>query len=106
MSEDIDPDRLDDLSRRLAEARGENDSEPVEENHYTAAQAGWRMVTELVVGLLLGAAIGYGIDSVFGTLPWFLIVFCMFGFAAGVKTMLRTAEELQKNNTPEGGEGT
>ena len=105
MSEDIDPDRLKQLSERLAEAKG-TDPKPVEENHITAAQAGWRMVTELVVGLLLGAAIGYGIDSVFGTLPWFLIVFCMLGFAAGIRVMLKTAEEIQKVNTPDGGEGT
>ncbi|MEO0343813.1 MAG: AtpZ/AtpI family protein [Pseudomonadota bacterium] len=105
MREDIDPERLKQLSERLAEARGDVPAE-VEENHITAAQAGWRMVTELVVGLLLGAAIGYGIDSVFGTLPWFLIVFCMLGFAAGVRVMLKTAEEIQKANSPEGGEGT
>ena len=105
MSEDIDPDRLKQLSERLAEAKG-TDPKPVEENHITAAQAGWRMVTELVVGLLLGAAIGYGLDAVFGSEPWLLIVFCMLGFAAGVRVMLKTAEEIQKNNTPDGGEGT
>jgi len=105
MSEDIDPDRLKQLSERLAEARGD-EPKPVEENHITAAQAGWRMVTELVVGLLLGAAIGYGLDAVFGSEPWLLIVFCMLGFAAGVRVMLKTAEEIQKVNTPDGGEGT
>ena len=30
----------------------------------------------------------------FGTLPIFLIIFALLGFAAGVKTMLRTAAEM------------
>ncbi|MEM9715848.1 MAG: AtpZ/AtpI family protein [Pseudomonadota bacterium] len=105
MAEDPDPERLKQLSERLAEAR-DDDPKPEVENHFTAAQAGWRMVTELVVGLLLGAAIGYGLDAVFGTEPWFLIVFCMLGFAAGIRVMLKTAEEIQKVNAPDGGEGT
>ncbi|MBP9047899.1 MAG: AtpZ/AtpI family protein, partial [Tabrizicola sp.] len=37
---------------------------------------------------------GYGIDALFGTLPIFLVIFSLFGFAAGVKTMLGTAREL------------
>ncbi len=55
------------------------------------------MVTELVAGLGLGAAIGYGLDILVGTLPWGLIVFTLLGFVAGVKTMLRTAGEIQNS---------
>lgn len=106
MAEDHDPDRLKQLSERLAAARG--DEKPADETKsgLSGSEIGWRMVTELVVGLLLGAAIGYGLDVLFGTLPWLLIVFCMLGFAAGIKTMLRTAEEIQKKNNAGDGEGT
>jgi len=52
------------------------------------------MVIELVTGMLLGMAIGYGLDVLAGTLPIFLIIFSLMGFAAGVKTMLGTAREL------------
>ncbi len=41
--------------------------------------------------------IGYGLDVLFGTLPIFLIIFALLGFAAGVKTMLRTAAEMNKD---------
>ena len=53
------------------------------------------MVIELVVGMVLGLAIGFGLDALFGTRPIFLVVFALLGFAAGVRTMLRTAEEVQ-----------
>ncbi len=61
-------------------------------------EGGWRMVTELVVGMLMGLGIGYGLDHLLGTLPLFLIIFIMLGFAAGVRTMMRTAEEVQRKN--------
>ena len=54
------------------------------------------MVTELVVGMLLGLAVGLGLDALFGTRPVFLVLFALLGFAAGVRTMLRTADEVKR----------
>ena len=54
------------------------------------------MVTELGAGLVIGLCIGFGLDSLFGTLPIFLVLFVLLGFAAGVKTMLRSAQVLQR----------
>ena len=88
---------LDDLGNRISAAR--NAQRPVTskaEGEVRAASIAWRMVTELVVGVFIGAAIGWGIDRVAGTLPLFLIVFGILGFAAGVKTMLRSAAEIQR----------
>jgi ATP synthase protein I len=62
---------------------------------YSQAQLAWRMVIELVAGLAIGFGIGYGLDWVFGTLPLFLVVFIGLGFAAGIKTMLRSAREVE-----------
>ena len=55
------------------------------------------MVIELVAGLMIGFGIGYGLDSLFGTLPILLVVFTMLGLAAGIKTMMRSAAEMQKD---------
>lgn len=74
------------------------DETPHMEEHYSQAQAGWRMVIELVTGLLVGFGIGYGLDSLFGTLPIFLVLFTMLGLAAGVRVMMRTAQELQQEH--------
>ena len=59
------------------------------------------MVIELVSGLGLGFGIGYGLDVLFGTLPIFLVLFTLLGFAAGVNVMLRTAREIQEKNVAE-----
>ena len=59
------------------------------------------MVTELVAGLGIGFGIGYGIDVLLGTMPIFLVLFTFLGFAAGVKTMMRTAQEIQAEQTVE-----
>ncbi len=56
----------------------------------------WRMVIELVSGLGIGFAIGYGLDWLLGTTPWLLVIFILAGFAAGVKTMLGTAREMAR----------
>ncbi|MTD99698.1 F0F1 ATP synthase subunit I [Paracoccus sp. YIM 132242] len=61
---------------------------------YDKAHVAWRMVTEIVAGIMLGAAVGYGLDWLFGTLPVMLILFILLGFVAGIKAMMRTAAEL------------
>ncbi|GGF68936.1 hypothetical protein GCM10011402_21750 [Paracoccus acridae] len=65
---------------------------------YDKAHVAWRMVTEIVAGIMLGAGIGYGLDYVFGTLPVMLILFILLGFVAGIKVMMRTAAELGSNS--------
>jgi ATP synthase protein I len=69
---------------------------------FNSASLAWRMVTELVTGVLLGAGIGWGLDSLAGTLPLFLIVFAMLGFAAGVRTMMRSADEVARKDKNQG----
>ena len=66
-----------------------------QEDSHRQAQLAWRMVIELVAGLMIGFCIGYGLDFLAGTMPFFLVIFILAGFAAGVKTMLRSAKEMQ-----------
>lgn len=95
MASEPDPDRL-----RALEARLEKVAEKPKPEATTTAkgfsqgEVAWRMVIELATGIVLGAGIGYGIDVLAGTLPIFLIIFSLLGFAAGIKTMLGTAREL------------
>lgn len=95
MSEDPDPDRLRALEARLAKVKGA----PARERSaagkgFSQGELAWRMVIELVSGMLLGLSIGYGLDWLFGTIPVFLIIFALLGFIAGVKTMLRTSQQM------------
>jgi ATP synthase protein I len=98
MTDGPDRNKLDALEDRLKALRNARAPKPRRESHVSQAQAGWRMVTELVVGLLLGFGIGYGLDSLFGTMPIFLIVMTLFGFAGGVRAMMKSAAEIQQQN--------
>ncbi|MFN0113821.1 MAG: AtpZ/AtpI family protein [Paracoccaceae bacterium] len=100
MPAEPDPERLQRLEERIAEAKRATAPPPPTEQHYSQASQGWRMVIELVSGLGIGFVVGYGLDWLFGTIPVFLVVFTLLGFAAGVKTMLRTAQEIQKGQHP------
>lgn len=58
----------------------------------TSAYArGFRMSTELVAGVLVGAGLGWLIDRWLGISPWGLIVFLLLGFTAGVLNVMRAA---------------
>lgn len=54
----------------------------------------FRLSSEFISAILVGTAIGYGIDWLAGTLPWGMIVFMLLGFVAGVKNVLRAAGEM------------
>ena len=95
MASEPDPDRLKALDERLQKVKGKEPPKQTETaKGFSQGEVAWRMVIELATGIMLGTAIGYGIDALFGTLPVFLVIFSLFGFAAGVKTMLGTAREL------------
>ena len=59
---------------------------------------GWRMVIELVTGMILGVSLGIALDYIVGSEPIFLIVFSLLGFMAGVKTMIATAKKMNETN--------
>lgn len=44
---------------------------------------GIRAGTELVVSIIAGGGLGYGLDQLFGTAPWLLILFVFLGVCAG-----------------------
>ena len=89
--------KLDELDSRIRAARRSREPKRGRQgDKFTAAGMAWRMTLELVIGGFVGAAMGWGLDKLFGTLPLFLIVFIFLGFAAGIRTVLRSADELQK----------
>jgi len=93
-----DPDQqrqLEQLEAKIDAAKQRSAPKPRADEHYSQANLAWRMVIELVAGLGIGFGIGYGLDWLFGTLPIFMVLFVMLGLAAGVKTMLRSAQEIQ-----------
>ncbi|MEP0990910.1 MAG: AtpZ/AtpI family protein [Tateyamaria sp.] len=102
-----DPNQKDSMQRleeRIEAARKAQAPKPRVDEHYSAANLAWRMVIELVAGLGIGFGIGYGLDLLLGTLPIFMVLFTMLGLAAGIKTMLRSAKEIQEEHMAEAAE--
>ncbi len=52
---------------------------------------GFRLSSELIAGVVVGAAIGWGIDHLLSTSPFGLIVFFLLGFVAGLVNLVRSA---------------
>jgi ATP synthase protein I len=52
---------------------------------------GFRLSSELVAGVMVGAGLGWLIDRWLGISPWGLIIFLLLGFAAGVLNVMRSA---------------
>ncbi|SOC09979.1 ATP synthase protein I [Rhodobacter sp. JA431] len=95
--EEPDPERLAALEKRLAKLRKEEVApKPAVDGNLRMADMAWRMVIELVAGLGIGFGIGYGLDALLGTKPWLMLIFVFFGLAAGVKVMLRSANDMAK----------
>jgi ATP synthase protein I len=95
VTEPENAERLARLEARIAAAKGAPEEKHHSDEHYSQAQFAWRMVIELVAGIVIGFGMGYGLDTLFETKPVFIVLFTLLGFVAGVKTMLRSARELQ-----------
>ena len=91
--------RLGSLGQRLSEIRdnrktGTDQSGTEDGNSAARASAmarGFQLSSELIAGVVVGAAIGWGFDRLLSTSPWGLIVFFLLGFAAGVINVMRSA---------------
>lgn len=104
VSETDHKDQMKRLEDRIAAAKKAQDPKPRADEHYSAANLAWRMVIEMVSGLGIGFGIGYGLDSLFGTIPIFLVLFTMLGLAAGIKTMLHSAKEIEEKQAADAAE--
>src|ERR1700710_2988544 len=91
--------RLGSLDHRLSEIRDSRKigtNQPGTESGDRAARAsamalGFRLSSELVAGVAVGAGIGWGFDRLLSTSPFGFIVFLLLGFFAGVVNVVRSA---------------
>ena len=97
--------RLGNLDQRLSKVRDsrkvETDQSGNEQDTQARASAmamGFRLSSELVAGVLVGAALGWGFDRLLSTSPWGLIVFLLLGFTAGVINVMRAAGVMAKQS--------
>lgn len=85
--------RLERLGERLGRHGQTRSAEPAagSKSDPSAIARGFRLSTELVAGVLVGAFIGWALDRWLGIAPWGMIVFLLLGFAAGVVNVMRAA---------------
>ena len=57
----------------------------------------FRLGTELVAAVAVGTIIGFILDNWFGTKPLLIILFFLFGSAAGIYNVIKTAKKMQEN---------
>jgi ATP synthase protein I len=55
---------------------------------------GFRLASEFVAAILVGAGLGWIIDMFLPTRPWGTIVLLLLGFAAGVLNVIRATAEM------------
>jgi ATP synthase protein I len=98
--------RLGSLEHRLSEIRGDRkvgtdqsgNEQDTAQARASAMAIGLRLSSELVAGVLGGAALGWGFDRLLSTSPWGLIVFLLLGFTAGVINVMRAAGVMAKQS--------
>lgn len=96
--------RMDDLDARLKKARGTAapPKQDLRSAHRQTAVA-YRVLVDMIAGLLVGGFLGYWLDRWLGWAPYGLIGCLIVGFAAGVNNAWR-AIRVFSNEVAKGGE--
>jgi ATP synthase protein I len=82
-------------ARLKAAARAVADRDKPGHMRGSAYHFGFRLAADLLAGVLGGFAIGWGLDYLLGTSPWFLLVFIVLGMAAGILNVIRAATSME-----------
>ena len=64
--------------------------------NYSAAKVGLQVATDLLAAIAVGGAIGYVLDRMCGTEPMMLVIFLLFGGAAGFLNVYRLVKNIEK----------
>ena len=55
-----------------------------------------RLGVELVAAMVIAVVIGWGLDKLFHTKPWLMILMVPFGMAAGIRNLVRASARSDK----------
>lgn len=93
-----------DLASRIARAERERQVAEQASSAPARDMSGWnrgmRLGSEFIAAILVGAGVGWLLDTWLHTSPWLLLVMLLVGFAAGVLNVVRAAAEMNKAAPP------
>jgi len=94
--------RADAIGKRLGEVNARRTTMSEEDRRARGSALGqaFKISVELVAGVAVGGFIGWTLDRLFNTRPWLLVLFLVFGFAAGLLNTIRTARRMQAGAEP------
>ena len=83
--------RLEIAKKRISEKNQDNKNE-----NPSSIGTAFKLSTELVAAVAVGAIIGFIFDKTFGTTPWFILIFFFVGVIAGIYNVIKSAKNMQK----------
>ena len=91
--------KSDDLDTRLKIAKSKLESSEIKTDRKKGVFLGnaFKLGTELVAAVAVGSIIGFILDNWFGTKPLLIILFFLFGSAAGIYNVIKAAKKMQVN---------
>jgi F0F1-type ATP synthase assembly protein I len=92
-----EPDKIDDLQRRIAELKGDTQPAPPESKAEESAEdkQGLGAAYELIMTPIVCGGIGLGVDKIFSTAPVFFISLAILGVCAGFWRIYRLSNNIQ-----------
>lgn len=103
-----DPSREEALARlnERASALETRNTKPVRDYGAAAVNQGYGLLAQLLGGVFVGVALGFGFDAYAHTSPWGKIVGVLLGFGVSVWLAVKTARRLGDEALKEHGPGT
>ena len=82
---------------KIAKKKFSNSSQKKNDTNTASFGKAMKISTELVASVVVGATIGFLLDSWFDTKPLLTIIFFIMGVAAGIINVIKSAKKMQKN---------
>ena len=90
--------RLGSLEERLKHAQQQDELRNRKAQPDPAYRIGQQVLGHLIGAPLGGGLIGWGLDSLLGTMPLFLLLLMFFGFGVGVRNVIRISKTTPGNS--------
>ena len=87
---------FEDIKTRLRIAKSKLQNKDSNKNKGIFLGNAFKLGTELVAAVVVGTIIGFILDNWFDTKPILIILFFLFGAAAGINNVFKAAKRMQK----------